>query len=269
MPLIKNKPRVPKPRSNIHLEHHYAASIILLLKPFHKLVESVLFPVLPKIIKSDSIRADDDADLIDNAIKEIRKRYSKIVNEKKIKNTSVDTAKRVNRQNKDYHDQTMQSILGINPIQTEPWLKPAVNKFVNENASLIKTIPTESLSDIEQMVYRDSSRALSTPELKEKIKEQFEVSEGRARVIARDQVAKFNSSLTEERQVNAGITTYTWKTSDDSRVRSDHSHLDGKVFNWKEPPVTVTTGKRAGERNHPGQDILCRCQAIPVLDDLI
>jgi uncharacterized protein with gpF-like domain len=62
----------------------------------------------------------------------------------------------------------------------------------------------------------------------------------------------------------------------DSRVRSfanssgasDHKRLEGTIHKWSQPPVTVFRGKRAGETNHPGEDINCRCLSQPVFDEI-
>jgi len=271
MALVKRRRRVPKPPKLHTLEQSYAASILQLVEPFHQAVREKLFPLLPQLFddfKQDAI----DPDIIKNAMKLIRERYSRSVDSERVGNTVKNHASKINRQQSQYHQRVMTSVLSINPIQLEPWLDNEVRSFTTENVSLIKSIPSESLTDIEQMLYRDGTRKLSPQEMKEKIEEEFDVTEARARLIARDQVSKFNATLTEQRQVNSGIDQYTWATSKDGRVRSSHSDLDGEVFSWSDPPITVKASKgdkpskREGQRNHPGQDIQCRCQAIPVLD---
>jgi len=272
MPLVKRRRRkVPKPPKLHRLEQGYAASIMQLITPFQHAVREVFYPLLPQLFddfKTDAI----DPDIVKNAMKLIRERYSRSVDSERIGNTVKNQASKINKQQSQYHQRVMTNILSVNPIQLEPWLDNEVRTFTTENVSLIKSIPDEGLTDIEQMIFRDGKRKMSPQQMKEKIEEEFDVTEGRARVIARDQVSKFNGRLTEQRQVNSGIDQYTWATSKDGRVRSSHSELDGKVFSWSDPPITVKASKgakpskREGQRNHPGQDIQCRCQAIPVLD---
>jgi len=259
MSLVKRKrktPKAPKPPKLHRLEQGYAASILLLIEPFKQSVRETIYPLLPQLFddfKTDAI----DPEIIKNAFRAIRARYSKQVDDGRVRNVAKGQAARINKQQSQYHQRVMNVITGVNPIQLEPWLDNEVQTFMAENVSLIKSIPDEGLTDIEQMLYRDGSRKLSPQQMRKKIEEEFDVTEGRARVISRDQVSKFNGRLTEQRQVNLGITKYTWITSKDGRVRSSHERLDGKVFSWDEPPVTVSTGKRAGERNHPGGDIQC------------
>ncbi|WP_348929242.1 phage minor head protein [Aquabacter sp. CN5-332] len=88
--------------------------------------------------------------------------------------------------------------------------------------------------------------------------EQFELSDNRARLIARDQVAKLTSDLNRIRQQQAGIGEYQWSTAHDERVRLLHQHLEGKQYRWGEP-----TGAEQGLP--PGQPIQCRCVARAVL----
>jgi SPP1 gp7 family putative phage head morphogenesis protein len=80
--------------------------------------------------------------------------------------------------------------------------------------------------------------------------------------IARDQTLKLNSQLSQTRQQNAGVTSYTWSTSLDERVRPMHAALEGTTQTYADPPVTT----KDGERNNPGEDVLCRCLAIPVIN---
>lgn len=77
----------------------------------------------------------------------------------------------------------------------------------------------------------------------------------RYEIIARDQVTTLRSHLDRVRQQEAGITSYKWKDADDSRVRKEHAARDGVVFSWDTPPSD----------GHPGEPILCRCQALAVM----
>jgi len=83
------------------------------------------------------------------------------------------------------------------------------------------------------------------------------VTDRRAMLIARDQISKHNGALTRARMQGAGIARYQWSSSKDERVRTSHSTLEGRVFSWDRPPPV----------GHPGEDIQCRCVALPVFDD--
>jgi SPP1 gp7 family putative phage head morphogenesis protein len=87
-------------------------------------------------------------------------------------------------------------------------------------------------------------------------KDAFGVGDSRAKLIGRDQVSKATGELNSIRQKEVGIDKYRWLTSGDSRVRSSHAENNGQVFEWGSPPST----------GHPGEDIQCRCVAIPIIN---
>jgi SPP1 gp7 family putative phage head morphogenesis protein len=99
-----------------------------------------------------------------------------------------------------------------------------------------------------------------------RLMDKFGLSKSRADLIARDQTLKLNSQLSQARATSVGVTSYTWVTSRDERVRSGHAALHGKVFRYDTPPVT---NPRTGEVNHPGGDFQCRCVAVPNTDELL
>lgn len=251
--MIKRRVKPPRPIRLRQLESRYYAGIMVLMRQYEQAVMEYLYPAIPTII----IHQDDETDTLTAALNKIKEFVRQLTNVYFIGRPAQQAAAEINTANARYHGELMGKLLGVQPIVAEPWLGARVKAFVAENVSLISTLPKEGTDDIEQMLYREQRRNLSVPQLRAKIVEQFGVTRGRAQVIARDQVAKFNASLTQTRQTNLGIEEYTWRTVEDGRVRSDHRHLDGEVFKWSEPPVTVRTGKRAGERNHPGQDIQC------------
>ena len=262
---MATRKRIPRLKSAIPDEHRYEASIRMIITEMEKLVRKHVEPILESVVAQVELRVDEEASLITTSLGKVRTVLEKNIPEVRYEKSAEESADRVNKTNNQNHSLLMKSVVGVDPVQYEPWLKDEINLFVQNNVSLIKTIPTEAFSDIEQMLFRDARRGLSPQELKKQIKEIFDTTKSRAALIARDQVNKFNGSLTELRQKNAGITEYSWLTSRDGRVREDHARLDGTVQQWDKPPVTVTTGKRAGERNHPSGDIQCRCQAIPIL----
>lgn len=126
------------------------------------------------------------------------------------------------------------------------------------NASLIKGLADDTVKRIQQTVTNAVINGWSATDLKKELTRQFQFSDRRARLIARDQIAKLNSDLNRIRHQQAGITEYVWRTSADERVRERHRKLEGKVYKYGEP-----TG--AEEGLPPGQPINCRCVAQAIV----
>jgi SPP1 gp7 family putative phage head morphogenesis protein len=118
---------------------------------------------------------------------------------------------------------------------------------------------------VEKVVREGIHAGTRVENIKEQIKERFNVSESRARLIARDQVGKLNAQLAEQRQRALGVSRYEWSSSNDERVRPMHKELDHSIQRWDSPPIT----NEDGDRNHPGEDYQCRCQALPIVDDVL
>jgi SPP1 gp7 family putative phage head morphogenesis protein len=137
-----------------------------------------------------------------------------------------------------------------------------IQAWVATNVDLIRSIDTRYFDDIERVVSEAVQTGRSTETLRKDLQRRYEVSESRARLIARDQISKLNGQIARERQVSLGATRYMWSTSGDERVRDRHAELDGQIFSWSDPPVI----NDQGDVGHPGDDFQCRCGAIPVLD---
>jgi len=154
---------------------------------------------------------------------------------------------------------------GTKPLQNQLNVDEFIEESLARNVNLIKKIPAKHFSDISDLTEEAVRKGELTPVLQKKIRELSQVSKNRARLIARDQVAKLMGNIEEARQRKLGVKEYIWRTRQDVRVRSfantkgtsDHKRLEGEIQKWKEPPVTVFRGKRVGERHHPSTDIQC------------
>lgn len=144
-------------------------------------------------------------------------------------------------------------IVGVSPLESEPWLAGAVAEFTRENVALIKSLPTETYAQIEKLIQAGMADGVRWEVMAEQINERFDVGESRARLIARDQCGKFNGDLERVRNVNLGITSYIWRTVNDERVRDEHAERNGKKYSWGELD------------EEPGEAVLCRCTAEPDL----
>lgn len=165
---------------------------------------------------------------------------------------------RMSKQVKHSNDRN-QKLLGIS--YTDIGLAPKIQKFREQNLDLIQNAADDFIDDVDD-VLEDPEFELAE-DVAQAIKKKAGTSISRARLIARDQTLKLNAAITQHRQKNSGIEKYEWSTSLDERVRPLHARLEGKIFSWDNPPVTTDDG----DTNHPGEDIQCRCVAVPVLDD--
>lgn len=154
--------------------------------------------------------------------------------------------------------------LGLNLLEdyySGSFYQGMLDKWVFDNVELIRTIPHESLGKMKEIVYQAYMDGKPTTSIVKEIQRQYGRDKRHARLIARDQVAKLNAAITQHQQTDAGISRYKWSDSRDERVRNSHRKLNGRIFQWDDPPET-----EAGRRCHPGQDYQCRCCALAVFD---
>jgi SPP1 gp7 family putative phage head morphogenesis protein len=148
------------------------------------------------------------------------------------------------------------SALGI-PLRRDIRLSQIMDAALRDNTSLI--VDTTGIIAAETVAIMEAPTALGmrVEDLADLIRQRAQVGQSRAELIARDQTLKLNGDVTKERQLNAGIGSYTWSTSQDERVRPEHAALEGNIYEWSDPP----------DVGHPGEDIQCRCVAIPHIEE--
>lgn len=144
------------------------------------------------------------------------------------------------------------------------------------NASLIKSVATEFKQQISETIMTNVQSGKRSTDLITQIKERYNVSQSRAKLIARDQTSKLNGSLVKARAQAVGSKTYIWSGVMDERhrKREDHWVMNGKLCRWDDPTIFSedqgkTWKKRkqiGGVEAHPSEPINCRCAALPVVE---
>lgn len=183
-----------------------------------------------------------------------------------------------NNVNKDRFDKTIGRSLGID-------LKGALSssgKAVQDqleidrqlNAGLIKSVATQFKQEISETILSSVQSGERSTNLITQIKERYDASQSRAKMIARDQTSKLNGSLTKARAQAVGSKTYIWRGTGDERERKSHMALNGALCKWDDPSVysddngvTWQSRRRIGAFiGHPSEDYQCRCGAAPVIE---
>lgn len=147
------------------------------------------------------------------------------------------------------------SPVGINiaPVVSQPAMATAIDIAIEKNVALIRSIPARYFESIREIMLDGVVTGRRADDIARDIAHQTGVAYRRARIIARDQVAKTVASVHEVRMKEAGIKGYTWRTMRDERVRHSHRDLEGKRFTWRNPPSI----------GNPGTPVNCRCYAEP------
>ncbi len=278
---VIQKPRrfrnMPRPVGLQALELSYFRSINALIVRAKNLANGELAKVLIKALGQaearltfdDRLVFDDGTTEVERAIEDARAQFLMERSDENLDKLIRNHGLAVNNRNRENFRRTFKQVMGVDVLAAEPWLQEEVQAFMRENSSFIKSISDEYLSDVEQIVFRNVKAGNAPSVLARELGGAFDLTQNRARLIARDQTGKFHSRLTRLRYEGVGLKRYIWRTLADSRVRDDHDDLEGTEHEFANPPVTVTTGKRAGQRNNPGEDIQCRCWAEVIFADLL
>ena len=141
----------------------------------------------------------------------------------------------------------------------------AVQASIAENVALIKSIPAESLSDVQGIVMRAVAEGRDIGAMRQQLQDQFGVTKRRAQTIARDQNNKATAVLVKTRQQELGITHAIWRHSHGGKVpRPEHVKANGQRYE-------IAKGMfLEGKWVWPGTEINCRCVSasiVPGLED--
>jgi SPP1 gp7 family putative phage head morphogenesis protein len=139
-----------------------------------------------------------------------------------------------------------------------------MRELLSEQVALIQSIPLDAAQRVHRLTLEGLEDSTRFTEISKEIMRSEEVSASKATLIARTEVSRTATTLTQARAESIGADSYIWRTSGDSTVRSDHKKLNGKIFKWTDPPVA---DERSGARAHPGCIYNCRCYAEPIIPD--
>jgi SPP1 gp7 family putative phage head morphogenesis protein len=148
-------------------------------------------------------------------------------------------------------------------IRTAP-IGATMQALMAEQVTLIKSIPLDAAKRVHKLTIEGIEDSTRASEISKAIQESGDVAKSRADLIARTEVARTASTLTEARALHVGSPGYFWRTADDSDVREDHRELEGKFIPWDQPPIA---DKRTGRRAHAGCIYGCRCYPEPVIPE--
>lgn len=146
-----------------------------------------------------------------------------------------------------------------------------MNAVINENLTLIKSIPQEVLKEM-QVVLSQGIISGNQKELVKNLKRIKGVQKDRAVFIARDQIHKAVESFKQVQNTALGIEYYEWLTAEDERVSSGlggHRQNNHRIFKYGSNEAIIShSNKRGFYYGKPGDRPNCRCIAVGVILDI-
>lgn len=148
-------------------------------------------------------------------------------------------------------------------------IKPEIDRQIAENISLITTLPTETAAKVVKNINNLAFQGMRASEIAKIIRTETDKhARASARLIARTEVSKTSTALTQARAKKLGVNWYVWRTSlDGDRVRESHQRMEGVLINWNDPPSPeALVGEKSVGKYHAGNIWNCRCYPEPFLD---
>ncbi len=143
-----------------------------------------------------------------------------------------------------------------------PAMKEAIDGVVAENVSLIKSIPEQYFTQVENIAIESITRGRDLNYMTTELQKQLGVTKRRAERIALDQNNKATAKLTKIRDEEMGITKGIWiHSGGGSNPRQKHVAANGKEF-------SLSKGLQVGDNGEwvlPGEEINCGCSWKPIL----
>ncbi len=142
--------------------------------------------------------------------------------------------------------------------------------LLNEQVELIKSLPLEAGLRAQKIAadnFFHGTRAVPDQSVIDRLTKEMgmttEVAVNRAKLIARTETARANSSFVQARAAAIGAKGYIWRTTMDGAERESHAEMNGEYVDYEHPPILSD-----GTTGHAGTFPNCRCYQDPVLPEL-
>jgi SPP1 gp7 family putative phage head morphogenesis protein len=262
----KSKVPVKPVQIPLNTEREFQAQIRSYNEAFKKAVRTFLFPIIENASKLTRDTNDSIGEDVNNAIETLKKEFDFIAIAQNIASKMVN---RVTMTNQKKTNNTVKNAIGVdltNIIASEN-LTEFVEAQTIQNAELIKSVPQDAINDIRRIVLNGLTEGLRAEEITKQISgtsvnSTFNKMNNRIKTIARTEVAKLNSQITNRRLTNLGIKRAIWDATNDSRTRACHAARDGKEYDIAKGLYSSCDGLTI----QPGQEINCRCVAVPIVE---
>lgn len=133
---------------------------------------------------------------------------------------------------------------------------------VNENVSLIKTISSEHLADVQQLVMRSVQAGRDLGTLRQGLQDRYGITKRRARLIARQSNNNATAAVLNARYRELDITEAQWVHSNAGKEpRNEHEHWNGKTYKIAKGMYSTVSKKQVW----PGTDFNCRCTSRAIV----
>lgn len=138
-----------------------------------------------------------------------------------------------------------------------------MSEVTKHNFKMIKSIPNEILKVLEHkytslLIEQVAKGAIGRETFKAQLEKHGHKN---AKLIARTETAKLQTTILENRSTQLGSVAYTWLASNDRRTRKSHKQMNGVVVFWKHAKPQLD-----GLIGHAGEYPNCRCAPQPILD---
>ena len=148
-----------------------------------------------------------------------------------------------------------------------------VQQQIYNNTELIKSIPQDIAVKVNEKILKETMDGTRSTDIVDYIKSMVpNISENKAKLIARTETSKTSSAITEAKAKECGCNFYIWQTSEDQRVRSSHHHMQGVLCCFNIP---ILPEKYLGIKSKlsPGiagefPNCRCYCEVITDLEDI-
>lgn len=162
--------------------------------------------------------------------------------------------------------------LAVQPQLSEEQ-KQQMRKAYTDNIKLsIEGFVSEEVQRFRNKLMPQIQAGIGREALADYVRKRLKVGYSRAKFIARQETALFTSKQKELQYRDAGIEQYRWKAiggkRGDGRTRDEHRQAHGKIFFWNHAKNKNPVRNDQGQPVHPGQDYGCRCQAIPIVEEI-
>lgn len=167
---------------------------------------------------------------------------------------------------------SMEKISGGLTIDTNQLSEQTRDKMIasaDQASSLIKSIAPQYTSAVKEAVSRsivDSSSSFSQLQkaIHDSLQDKYKSHKNKAFNVAKDQMRKSYTAITEGRMKDIGVGEYDWAHAGGSKEPRPHHKnvLNGQRCSLDNPPII---DPKTGQRGKPGDLPFCSCYMIPVI----